>query len=71
MVTVYHYDAFSTIPNKGNPAGVVVEGDAYSDDEMQAIAKQVGYNETAFALKSERADLRIRYFTPGHEVNIL
>jgi len=38
----------------------VVEGDSYSDDEMQAIAKQVGYNETAFALKSERADLRIR-----------
>lgn len=70
MVTVYHYDAFSTIPNKGNPAGVVVEGDSYSDDEMQAIAKQVGFNETAFALKSERADLRIRYFTPGHEVNL-
>lgn len=46
----------------------MVEGDSYSDDEMQAIAKQVGFNETAFALKSERADLRIRYFTPGHEV---
>lgn len=70
MVTVYHYDAFSTIPNKGNPAGVVVEGDSYSDDEMQAIAKQVGFNETAFALKSERADVQIRYFTPGHEVNL-
>lgn len=70
MVTVYHFDAFSTIPNKGNPAGVVVEGDSYSDNEMQAIAKQVGFNETAFALKSERADLRIRYFTPGHEVNL-
>lgn len=51
IVTVYHYDAFSTIPNKGNPADVVVEGDSYSDDEMQAIAKQVGFNETAFALK--------------------
>ncbi|MGE7947341.1 PhzF family phenazine biosynthesis protein [Lysinibacillus sp. NPDC093688] len=44
MVTVHHYDAFSTIPNMGNPAGVVVEGDQYSEIEMQAIAKQVGFN---------------------------
>ncbi len=44
IVTVHHYDAFSTIPNKGNPAGVVVEGDQYSEIEMQAIAKQVGFN---------------------------
>lgn len=70
IVTVHHYDAFSTIPNMGNPAGVVVEGDQYSDIEMQAITKQVGFNETAFALKSDKADLRIRYFTPGHEVNL-
>ncbi|MGE7947340.1 PhzF family phenazine biosynthesis isomerase [Lysinibacillus sp. NPDC093688] len=26
--------------------------------------------ETAFALKSDKADLRIRYFTPGHEMNL-
>lgn len=38
MVTVDHYDAFSTIPNMGNP-GVVVEGNQYSDIEMQAINK--------------------------------
>ncbi|MFJ7914597.1 MULTISPECIES: PhzF family phenazine biosynthesis isomerase [unclassified Lysinibacillus] len=70
MVTVHHYDAFSTIPNMGNPAGVVVEGDQFSELEMQAIAKQVGFNETAFALKSDKADLRIRYFMPGHEMNL-
>ncbi|WP_375199474.1 PhzF family phenazine biosynthesis isomerase [Bacillus sp. RS11] len=70
IVTVHHYDAFSTIPNKGNPAGVVVEGDQYSEVEMQDIAKQLSFNETAFALKSDKADLRIRYFTPGHEVNL-
>lgn len=70
IITVHHYDAFSVIPNMGNPAGVVVEGDQYSEIEMQAIAMQVGFNETAFALKSDKADLRIRYFTPGHEVNL-
>ncbi|MGE8035318.1 PhzF family phenazine biosynthesis isomerase [Lysinibacillus sp. NPDC093692] len=69
-VTVDHYDAFSAIPNMGNPAGVVIEGNQYSEMEMQAIAKQVGFNETAFALKSDKADLHIRYFTPEHEVNL-
>lgn len=69
-ITVQHYDAFSHIPNKGNPAGVVVEGNQYSEHEMQEIAKMVGFNETAFAMTSEKADIRIRYFTPGHEVDL-
>ncbi|MDR6881210.1 PhzF family phenazine biosynthesis protein [Bacillus sp. 3255] len=70
MVTVHHYDAFSQIPNKGNPAGVVLTGEALTADEMQRIAAQVGFNETAFPLKSDKADLRIRFFTPGHEINL-
>ena len=37
---------------------------------MQEVAKKVGFNETAFPLKSDKADLRIRYFTPGHEINL-
>jgi PhzF family phenazine biosynthesis protein len=37
---------------------------------MQAIAQAVGFNETAFVLPSTRADLRLRYFTPGHEVDL-
>lgn len=69
-ITVYHYDAFSKEPNKGNPAGVVLDGDSLTDNEMQAIAKQVGFNETSFLLKSNVADLKIRYFTPGHEMDL-
>lgn len=69
-IKVYHYDAFSTKPNKGNPAGVVLVGEDLTEKEMQEIAKQVGFNETAFPIKSEVADIRIRYFTPGHEVNL-
>ncbi|MDQ0872740.1 PhzF family phenazine biosynthesis protein [Paenibacillus sp. V4I3] len=69
-IKVYHYDAFSHIPNMGNPAGVVLEGEKLSDDDMQKIAEQVGFNETAFPLKSEKADLKIRFFTPGHEMNL-
>lgn len=69
-INVYHYDAFSTEPNKGNPAGVVLQADALTTDDMQQIALQVGFNETAFAVTSEVADVRIRFFTPGHEMNL-
>jgi PhzF family phenazine biosynthesis protein len=69
-VKVYHYDAFSTTPGKGNPAGVVLSGDKLSEKEMQQIALQVGFNETAFVVQSARADLKIRFFTPGHEMNL-
>lgn len=69
-ITVYHYDAFSKEPNKGNPAGVVLNGDELSEAQMQEIAFKVGFNETAFPIKSDVADLRIRFFTPGHEMNL-
>jgi PhzF family phenazine biosynthesis protein len=67
---VYHYEAFSARPGKGNPAGVVLDGKGLSEATMQATAKQVGFNETAFVLPSTVADLRLRYFTPGHEINL-
>jgi PhzF family phenazine biosynthesis protein len=69
-IQVYHYDAFSNIPDKGNPAGVVFDADHLSDAEMQQIAYTVGFNETVFVLKSETADVRLRYYTPGHEINL-
>lgn len=69
-VKVYHYDAFSIEPNKGNPAGLVLNGDDLTDKEMQEVAFKVGFNETSFPIKSDIADLRIRFFTPGHEMNL-
>lgn len=69
-ITVYYYDAFSTVPGQGNPAGVVFDADHFSETEMQQIAYKVGFNETVFVLNSEVADVRLRYFTPGHEINL-
>lgn len=69
-ILVYHYDAFSDVPNKGNPAGVVVGDEYLTDKQMQEIANKVGFNETAFVVKSQKANLGIRYFTPGHEMNL-
>ena len=69
-VMIKHIDAFSAVPEKGNPAGVVLNGEDFSDAQMQEIAAAVGFNETAFVLPSTIADFRIRYFTPGHENNL-
>lgn len=69
-VKVYHYDAFSAVPGKGNPAGVVFGADDLSEVVMQQIAHKVGFNETVFVLNSRTADVRLRYFTPGHEINL-
>jgi PhzF family phenazine biosynthesis protein len=69
-VKVYHYNAFSNQPTKGNPAGIVLDADSLTERQMLEIARKVGFNETSFIVKSEVADLRIRYFTPGHEMNL-
>ncbi|MGE8056109.1 PhzF family phenazine biosynthesis protein [Bacillus mycoides] len=69
-INVFHYDAFTNKPNMGNPAGVVLEADGLTEEEMQRIAEKVGFNETAFVLSSEVADIRMRYFTPGFEMDL-
>ncbi|QIW79109.1 PhzF family phenazine biosynthesis isomerase [Bacillus tequilensis] len=69
-IEVLKYEAFTSSPGKGNPAGVVLQGDDYTVEEMQTIAEHAGYSETTFIKKSESADLELRYFTPGHEMNL-
>jgi len=69
-IKVYHYDAFSSIPDQGNPAGVVLDGRNLTEEQMRETAEKVGFNETAFPLPSEKADVRIRFFTPGHEIDL-
>lgn len=66
-VEISRYDAFTRTPGKGNPAGVIFDGSAYTDEEMQSIAKIVGFNECCFICPSDKADIRLRYFTPGYE----
>ena len=36
--------------------------------KMMAIAKDLGYSETAFLMESDVADFKIRRFTPTEEV---
>ncbi|WP_436931031.1 PhzF family phenazine biosynthesis protein [Halosimplex halobium] len=67
---VHLVDAFTTEPMAGNPAGVVPEADDLADDQMEAIASELGASETAFVLPSAEADRRLRYFTPEREVDL-
>ncbi|MCI3987055.1 PhzF family phenazine biosynthesis isomerase [Bacillus vallismortis] len=69
-IEVLKYEAFTSSPGKGNPAGVVLKGDHYTEEEMQIIAERAGYSETSFIRDSKSADLELRYFTPGHEMNL-
>ncbi|MCE8514438.1 PhzF family phenazine biosynthesis protein [Ruegeria pomeroyi] len=59
--------AFSDGALGGNPAGVVIADQMPAEEEMQRIAAEVGYSETAFAAP-EGAGWRVRYFAPVGEV---
>lgn len=59
--------AFSDGDTGGNPAGVVI-GDILPDAaDMQGVAAEVGFSETAFAAP-EGDGWRVRYFSPESEV---
>ena len=63
-------EAFAKQVKMGNPAGVIFDADSLSESQMQNIAKIVGFNESVFILKSAVADMKLRYFTPNHEMNL-
>ena len=65
---VLRYVAFSGDPAGGNPAGVVLDATGLPDEEMLAIAAEVGFSETAFLLPGPDG-LRARYFSPLAEVS--
>lgn len=67
---VYHVDAFTSVPFRGNSAGVVLHADGLSEAQMQLIARELRHSETAFLLTSNDSDVHIRYFTPTVEVPI-
>ena len=65
--TVQKLAAFSDGAWGGNPAGVWIGPHLPPTDEMQRIAAEVGYSETAFASPIELG-WRVRYFAPAMEV---
>jgi len=66
-MNIERISAFSYGEIGGNPAGVVIADLLPTAEEMQAIAKEVGYSETTFAAR-EDGKWRVRYFSPEAEV---
>lgn len=65
---LHRLSAFAETPSGGNPAGVWV-GDTLPDPaDMQQIAADVGFSETAFVAPAEGSHRTVRYFSPEAEV---
>lgn len=68
-ISVYHLDSFVYHNAGGNPAGVVLNADNLSEQQMQRIATLVGFSETAFVQSDTECDFHVQFFTPNSEVD--
>ena len=67
--TLYRLAAFTDNPSGGNPAGVWLGEVLPEPAEMQRIAAEVGYSETAFIAPAEGERRTVRYYSPEVEVS--
>lgn len=65
---VERWSAFTTEPAGGNPAGVAIAAGRPDPTEMQRVAAEVGYSETAFLVPERPGRWWVRYFAPEAEV---
>lgn len=64
-------DVFTTAPYGGNPVAVVLDAEGLSTEAMERFARWTNLSETTFVLPAadERADYRVRIFTPSVELS--
>lgn len=69
-LVVNQIDSFTKERFKGNPAGVVVNAEGLSDEQMLMIARELNNSDTAFLFSpdDDSCDGIIRYFTPKIEI---
>jgi PhzF family phenazine biosynthesis protein len=77
-IEVLRYSAFTEDGKGGNPAGVVLDAGALTGPQMVAIARAIGYSETAFLTPldqsapgpdgTDRTQATVRFFSPAAEV---
>lgn len=67
---LFHINVFTKDLFRGNSAGVVLDADTLTTQQMQALARELKHSETAFVMKALADDheVFIRYFTPTTEV---
>ncbi|MHC0432214.1 PhzF family phenazine biosynthesis protein [Streptomyces sp. O3] len=73
---VLRYTAFSSSPDGGNPAGVVLDASGLDDAAMLGVAAELGYSETAFLTAPPEGlggepgrAYTLRFFSPKAEVS--
>jgi PhzF family phenazine biosynthesis protein len=67
-VEVKILNAFVDGDKGGNPAGLVLSAEQYTQAEKQEIASLVGLSETAFVSPSQKADFKLEFFTPSRQI---
>jgi PhzF family phenazine biosynthesis protein len=63
-------DVFTSVPYRGNPLAVVLDGQGLSTEEMQHFTNWTNLSEATFLLPPTQAgaDYRVRIFCPGREL---
>lgn len=75
-IPLYHVDAFTKEPFRGNPAAVCIMGQPVEDELLQSIAAEMNLSETAFLWKRKQKPIKeegsfiLRWFTPKTEVDL-
>ena len=67
-VEVRIVNAFVKDGEGGNPAGVVLDADALTAAQKQAVARLAGLPETAFVSRSAVASVKLEFFTPTRQI---
>ncbi|MBD2703075.1 PhzF family phenazine biosynthesis protein [Spirosoma sp. BT702] len=67
-LTIPVVQAFVDAGRGGNPAGVVLNADAFDPATRQRIATRVSLSETAFVSASIVADFKLEFFTPVRQI---
>lgn len=70
IIRIKQVDVFTDRLFGGNPAGIVTSAGSLGEKEMQLIAREMNLSETAFIEPSDKADFKVRFFTPNSEVDL-
>jgi PhzF family phenazine biosynthesis protein len=67
-IEVQILNAFVDNNKGGNPAGVVLNADNFTNEQKLKIATKVGLSETAFVSRSAIAGFKLDFFTPTRQI---
>jgi trans-2,3-dihydro-3-hydroxyanthranilate isomerase len=66
-------DVFTNRQYGGNPLATFIDCEAFSDQEMQKVAKEINFSETTFIISRQpkNGGYDVRIFTPNAEVEFV